>query len=487
MSKKTLIRIIILCSLVLALCILCAVMLEADRGDQSPSRPTDETPTADSTGTTGSTEQTNPPTGTTGVTETTQAPTESKEGAFVLSFVGDCTLGSMPEWMSYSYSFTSVVKDNYDLPFRNVRDIFEGDDCTFANLEGVFANDGKPEEKRFTFRGPTSYINILTGSSVEAVSLANNHSYDFGEEGYLSTKKVLQEGGVEYAEKNGSTLITTESGLTIGLYAVLYTLDEADLKAEVAQMKAAGAEVIVAAIHWGDEARYKVNQTQINTGHALIDGGVDIVWGHHPHVLQRIEEYNGGIIFYSLGNFSFGGNHNPKDKDTAVLQQEILRDADGNISLGELNIIPCCISSVTTRNNFQPTPCDEDSERYQRVLSKLDGTFKAVSTQESDPKPTTPTTPTTPATPTAPPEPTEPEVTEPEVTEPEVTEPEVTEPEVTEPEVTEPEVTEPEVTEPEVTGPEGSEPEDNPAEGSQDSTQSTESGAPGDGSATPQS
>ena len=108
---------------------------------------------------------------------------------------------------------------------------------------------------------------------------------------------------------------------------------------------------------------------------AAIDAGANIVWGHHPHVLQPIEEYNGGIIYYSLGNFAFGGNSVPKDHDTAVLQQEIIREPDGSIHLGKLTIIPCSVSSIKERNNFQPTPYEEGSEEYKRVLSKLDGTY----------------------------------------------------------------------------------------------------------------
>ena len=104
-----------------------------------------------------------------------------------------------------------------------------------------------------------------------------------------------------------------------------------------------------------------------------IDAGVDIVYGHHPHVLQRIEEYNDGVIFYSMGNFSFGGNLQPTDLDSVLLQQEFIRDAGGNIRRGELTIVPVCISSAPPINNFQPTPYPEGSEEYQRVMDKLNG------------------------------------------------------------------------------------------------------------------
>ena len=116
----------------------------------------------------------------------------------------------------------------------------------------------------------------------------------------------------------------------------------------------------------------------MDQAHDAIDSGVDIVYGHHPHVLQRIEEYNDGIIYYSLGNFCFGGNQQPPDLDTAILQQQVIRHPDGAVELGELTIIPASISSIPVKNNYQPTPYEEGSEEYQRVLDKLSGGYEGV-------------------------------------------------------------------------------------------------------------
>lgn len=303
---------------------------------------------------------------------------------YTLTFVGDCTLGTMPEWMSYTGCFTQIVKQNYDHPFNNVRSYFENDDCTFINLEGVFANEGKAEDKQFTFRGPTDYINILTGSSVEVANLSNNHTFDFGQAGYNSTVQILKENGVRYIPRSGTSLYTTPSGLTIGMYGVYFNLDEKDMKADIAMLRAAGADIIVAAAHWGIEREYIQNSYQTSMAHKLIDAGVDIVWGHHPHVLQPIEIYKNGIIYYSLGNFSFGGNHNPSDKDTAILQQHIIQHADGTITLGTLNVIPCRLSSATNKNDFQPTPYDKNDEGYARVLRKLNVRQSASDAPESN-------------------------------------------------------------------------------------------------------
>ena len=320
-------------------------------------------------------------------TEATEAPTEEvteptetepEEQRYILTFVGDCTLGSMPKNFTTSSSFVQTIGEDYDFPFRHVADIFKNDDFTMINLESVLADEGSGANKTFVFRGPTAYTNILTGSSVEAVTLANNHTMDFGKAGYDSTKEALEGAGVAYVEQDKTMLFTTESGLTIGVYAACFTINEADMRSDIAKLRNQGAEIVIAALHWGLEGKYRPNSSQEQLGRAAIDAGADIVYGHHPHVLQKIEEYKDGIIFYSLGNFSFGGNTFPRDRDSAIVQQEILRDENGKVSLGELTIIPVSISSMAGQNNFQPIPYEEGTEEYKRTLSKLDGTFKGA-------------------------------------------------------------------------------------------------------------
>ena len=89
-----------------------------------------------------------------------------------------------------------------------------------------------------------------------------------------------------------------------------------------------------------------------------------------------LEQYKNGIIYYSLGNFSFGGNKNPSDKDSVVVQQLVVREANGTVRLGETKLIPFRVSSVTDRNDFKPTPYDVGTTAYKRAMSKLNGTYK---------------------------------------------------------------------------------------------------------------
>ena len=319
--------------------------------------------------------ETEPPT-------TAPEPTETEppEEYFYLTFAGDCTFGGEPNIYYAPWGFLYTVNEDYGWPFRNVLEWFENDDFTIVNLEGVLCDSGAPAIKRFTFRGPPEFVNILTENSVEAVTLANNHSMDYGLSGYDSTKAILEEVGIPYLEKQSSLLFTTESGLRIGIYAEEYTaMDLEMLKEHVTLLREQGAELIIYAVHWGSEGYYYPEDSQIEYAHQVIDAGVDIIYGSHPHVLQHIEEYNGGIIYYSLGNFSFGGNMYPKDLDTALLRQQVIRQGN-NVRLGELEIVPCSCSSIPVRNNYQPTPYEEGTEEYQRVLDKLAGLWKGKAT-----------------------------------------------------------------------------------------------------------
>ena len=234
-----------------------------------------------------------------------ESPAGEEEESFLLSFVGDCTLGSDARFYGVKHSFIDVIGEDYDYPFRNVVSYFQDDDCTFVNLETVLKDEGSIiKEDGFAFRGPTAYTKILTGSSVEAVTIANNHIRDYGVQGMESTRKALEEAELPYVEQDTYRIITTERGLKIGLYGGFFQVDVKKVEQAVAEMKRQGAELIVMAIHWGIEGYYRPNSEQEQLAHQLIDLGVNIVYGSHPHVLQRVEEYNGGIIYYSLANFS---------------------------------------------------------------------------------------------------------------------------------------------------------------------------------------
>ena len=162
--------------------------------------------------------------------ETLPAETQPTEEHFLLTFAGDCTLGSNPANYYADYGFIKTVGDDYAYPFANVIDYFTNDEFTMVNLEGPLCDTGNPVQKKHVFHGPTAYVNCLTENSVEAVTIANNHSMDYGQSGYASTVATLEEAGIPYVERDSTAVITTRNGLTIGLYAaVYYKLDVEDI------------------------------------------------------------------------------------------------------------------------------------------------------------------------------------------------------------------------------------------------------------------
>jgi len=309
--------------------------------------------------------------------QTQPVQTEPQEARFWLSFVGDCTFGSNPTNYYADVGFVKLVGDDFAYPFRNVYSYFEQDDATFINLEGPLTDEGNPAQKTHAFRGPEKFGEIMTVNSIDFATLANNHTSDYGVTGYNNTLSVLQNAQIPYVERDTSCVFTLDSGLKVGVYGTTYFgFDLKDMQQEIQTMKDQGAQLIVVAAHWGFEGSYKQSAEQTKVGHAAIDAGAHIVWGSHPHVLQPIEEYNGGIIYYSLGNFSFGGNGAPRDLDSAIVQQEVILNADGSTALGECKIIPVSISSDEQVNNFQPTPYEAGTRAYERVHEKLNGTYK---------------------------------------------------------------------------------------------------------------
>lgn len=309
------------------------------------------------------------------IRETVPAPE-----VFQLTFVGDCTLGTHPGNYNADVGFVKLVGEDYRYPFVHVRSWFEEDECSFVNLEGPLCDDGTSVVKKHTFRGPREFVRILTENSVEAVSVANNHTMDYGERGYRETKETLEEAQIPYVERDASTLFTTKNGLTIGLYGAVYDrMDREQILSGIRELARQEPDLVIFAPHWGYEGSFVPNREQTELGRAAIEAGADIVWGSHPHVLQPVEAWGEGIIFYSLGNFVFGGNGKPGDFDTAIIRQEILRHPDGTVTLGQTTLVPASVSSESRWNNFQPRPYEAGTEEYDRVLAKLSGTWNRSS------------------------------------------------------------------------------------------------------------
>ncbi len=210
---------------------------------------------------------------------------------------------------------------------------------------------------KFNFKAPSEYAKSLTLGSIEGVNLSNNHIYDYKQKGFEDTKLSLESENINYFGE-GAKWITKIKKQSFGFLGYMgWSLDQKfldKLKGDILALKKTNA-VVVINFHWGSERQYYPLDAQKKLARFAIDNGADIILGHHPHVIQGIEQYKGRIIAYSLGNFAFGGNSNPKDKRTFIFQSN-LKFTNNNLTSIGVRVIPCSVSSVDYKNDYCPTP-----------------------------------------------------------------------------------------------------------------------------------
>lgn len=286
-----------------------------------------------------------------------------------LSAAGDCTLGT-EESFGYEGTFPEAwdaAGGDSSVFLAGVRSVFDQDDLTLVNMEGPLTTRGERQDKTFAFRGDPAYVEVLKTGSVEAASLANNHSYDYGNDGYWDTFKTLGDTGIMPFGYEESQILTVK-GIPVGLVGInaLEAGAPDQLQEELAKVKERGARLTVVFFHWGSELETRPDEDQVWLAHLAVDQGADLVLGAHPHVIQPLETYKGRTICYSLGNFCFGGNSNPRDKDTFIYQQTFRFQKGRLLGADPGKVIPCRISSTPDWNDFRPTLVEgEEAERIR--------------------------------------------------------------------------------------------------------------------------
>lgn len=295
-----------------------------------------------------------------------------------LSFIGDCSIGEAIQNKGEENGYTWMLDHNgMDWPFSLVRNYLDADDLTFANLEVVFTERTKHVNKTFPLVGAPRYAQVLLHSGIEAVNTVNNHCFDFNLEGYQDTIATLDALGFAHfgsvyvgSKTNGQDrlLKVSAKGVVIGALGFTYPQDS-DLKLiadRIAMLKNAGCDLVIVALHWGKETHAMPESWQFGYARSVIDAGADVVWGHHPHVLQPVQLYNGGVILYSTGNFTFGTMSSKVDRDTGIFQLEYDVDAE-DPTLKQLRVIPCI---TTGKGDYRPYELTDPADRA-RVFKKL--------------------------------------------------------------------------------------------------------------------
>ncbi|MCL2283216.1 MAG: CapA family protein [Fibromonadales bacterium] len=276
-----------------------------------------------------------------------------------LSFVavGDIMMG-----MNYPENGQYLPPQDGKLTFAEVQDILRNADITVGNLEGVMLDSGGNAKQCinhdicYTFRMPEKYVNLLVDAGFDLMSIANNHSGDFGEAGRKSTLRVLKEAGLGYAgfEETAETYVLEKEGVRYGFVAfapnsgTVRFHDTEKAKRLISGVKAK-SDIVIVSMHIGAEGSNHARVTRKtetflgdNRGNPYefariaIDAGADMVFGHGPHVPRAIDIYKGKFIAYSLGNFATNASVNISGISGYAPIVKIKTDSKGNFIEGEI-------------------------------------------------------------------------------------------------------------------------------------------------------
>ncbi len=285
-----------------------------------------------------------------------------RPGTVTLAFAGDLGFGENYANMAY---YHSVGDDITRCILPDLIERMDAADILMLNNEFTYSDRGKPlAGKGFTFRTKPAMAANLDKLSVDIVSLANNHVYDYGEEALLDTLSTLEQYGVPYVgagrnlEEAKKIVYFRVNGIKIAYVSatqierdyvytkqatdtapgVLRTYDPA-LFCDVIREAEEKSDFVVVYVHWGTEADIMFEEDQRELGRAYIDAGADLVIGDHTHYLQGVEYYKGVPIFYSLGNFWF----NSRTRDTGLVEVDLV---EGKLS--EFRFVPCLQSGCRT-------------------------------------------------------------------------------------------------------------------------------------------
>jgi poly-gamma-glutamate synthesis protein (capsule biosynthesis protein) len=208
----------------------------------------------------------------------------------------------------------------WDKLFAGVKDLFAGRHFIVGNLEGTITTNDSIAQRDHTilaFTFDNSVADILAHAGFGAMSLANNHAFDFGLDGYAQTTRFLSHAGVRsfgspYNNLNLSVSVPIlKQTLCLVGYHELFAPDPSAVLSEISTIRPTCDHLVVMA-HWGVEYEHLPTAEQQKFAHAFIDVGADVVIGGHPHVVEPVEIYKNHAIFYSLGNFIFDQAFRPE-------------------------------------------------------------------------------------------------------------------------------------------------------------------------------
>ena len=288
-----------------------------------------------------------------------------------LSFIGDSLLASFKGEKSYQNFQDLLETHDYNYPFKYVSNIFKEDDFTIANGENVFTDKNLlPTEKNYNpaywYYSKSKYANVYKESSIEVVSIMNNHTYDYNYEGYLDTISALKNAGVIYGAEDA--VILTKDNIKIGLICanLFHDFEGEEIVDKIKNIKDKVSYIIVY-FHGGTEYLFAPTEDIKRHCHNFIDAGASLVIGAHPHVLEPIEVYKDKRIVYSLGSFIFGGSTNLINR-TIIYQVNLSFNQKDNSYIETDKVIPCYLYSTNSGYEKWLPKVIENNDEKKKVL-----------------------------------------------------------------------------------------------------------------------
>lgn len=260
------------------------------------------------------------------------SPSPEPRRRLVIHGTGDVNLD--PSYIS------TFVANGYEYAWSGLGDLFRRDDLTVVNLECPVSDVGTIIPKEFNFRCDPDALGAMRHAGVEVANQANNHAYDYGPEALLDSIANLERSGIEPVGTGPGDraalrpAVLDVDGWTIAVLGLGMVVDPPESVAApghpgiaaghdtTAMLRAIRdaerrADLVIVTIHWGVELDLQPRADQIALGHAFVDAGADIVFGHHAHRLQPMTHYRGRPIFWGLGNFVWP-NFSAEGATTAV-------------------------------------------------------------------------------------------------------------------------------------------------------------------------
>lgn len=321
---------------------------------------------------------------------TTPAPVPGPPRSFTLAASGDLLPHQAVQDRAAAYAGGAGWE--FGPMFDAVRPTIESADLAICHLETMLSPDNTALASYPMFNVPNQLADAIAGAGYDACSVASNHALDRGKAGMFSTLDHLDRvgvrhaGGARTAEERAAPSLYDTAGVRIGHLSYAYgfngfsvpadapwvtnQIDAATILDEASRTRAAGAEFVVVSLHWGLEYQHAPTADQRSLARTLLASpDIDLILGHHAHVVQPIEQIDGEYVVYGMGNFLSNQYERPPTQDGVVVRLRIDEQSDGRFRVTSLAAVPTIVERPAFR--IVPTSPQIHADSHQRVLGVL--------------------------------------------------------------------------------------------------------------------